>query len=294
MRRVREASIGYLFVLPALAIFGIFVLYPLVKTAYLGFYLTPLFPGEPSKYVGFSQYSSVLSSSEFLSDLWRTVVFVIFTVPTGIALGLGLAVLANKAMSGIKIFRTIFSSTIATSVAAASVIFLTLLDPESGLFSYWLGHVGGTGILGNPSWALPAVAVTTIWQNLGFVFILMSAALQSVPEDILEAAAVDGARQTRRFWTVTFPLLSPTIFFAAVIGVVSGFQAFGQIDILTQGGPTNHTELLIYDIYQNAFQYNDANKAAVMSIALFVILLVLTIIQFGYFQRRVFYAGTRS
>jgi ABC-type sugar transport system permease subunit len=291
LRRIRETATGYLFLLPAIGLFGLFVFYPLVKTAYLGFFAQPVFPGLPTKYVGLSQYKTVLGSSQFLGDLWRTVLFIAFTMPLGIALGLGMAVLAHKRLAGIRIFRTIFSSTIATSVAVASVIFFTLLDPQVGLFSYWFGQTGGSGILNNSTWALPAVAVTTVWQNLGFTFILMSAALQSVPDELLEAAAVDGSSPTASFWRVTFPLLSPQLFFVGVIGIIGGFQAFGQIDILTGGGPENHTTTVLYDIYESAFVNNNTGTAAVMAIALFFILLALTALQFFFFQRRVFYAG---
>jgi sn-glycerol 3-phosphate transport system permease protein len=294
-RRVREAATGYVMVLPALGLFGLFVFYPLVRTAYLGFYAQPVFPGLPSHYVGFSQYSSVLSGSVFLGDLGRTVLFVLFTVPVGVALGLGMAVLAHERLAGIRIFRTIFSSTIATSVAVAAVIFFTLLDPVTGLFTYWFGHAGGTGVLGNSTWALPAVSVTTIWQNLGLTFILMSAGLQSIPDELLEAAAVDGSSRAGTFWRVTFPLLSPQMFFVSVVGIAGGFQAFGQIDILTAGGPGNSTTTVLFDIYQNAFGPSDnTGRAAVMAVALFVILVVLTALQFAVLQRRIFYSGARS
>jgi ABC-type sugar transport system permease subunit len=232
----------------------------------------------------------VLSSADFRDSLWRTVQFVLYTVPGGLIIGLALATLANQRMAGIRIFRTIYSSTVATSTAVASVIFFTLLDPQVGLFSYWLGKRGGSGVLQNASLALPAVSVVTIWQNIGFTFILMSAALQSIPDDLLEAARIDGATSWGRFRRITLPLLSPMIFFATVVGVIGGFQAFGQIDILTQGGPDHHTLVLIYDLYQQAFQYNNAGYAAVLSVALFTILLLLTFVQFWFFQRRVFYA----
>lgn len=287
----REAATGYLFVLPALAAFGVFVFYPLVKVILLGLYRAPPFPNLPSHFVGLSQYQSVLSSSSFLSSLWTTVLFVAFSVPTGIALGLGLAVLAHERLAGIGLFRTIFSSTIATSAAVASVIFFTLLDPEVGLIAYLIGQQGGTGVLGDPTFALPAVSMVTVWQSLGFTFILMSAAMQSLPDDLLEAAEVDGSSPAYRFFHVTVPLLSPTIFFAVVVGTVSAFQAFGQIDILTAGGPDNHTNVLVYNLYQSAFGQgvNDPGQAAVIAVALFAILLVLTLVQFRLFERRVFY-----
>lgn len=290
-RAVREAGTGYLFILPALFAFGVFVFYPLVKTAYLGFFTTPPAPNLPAHYVGLSQYKSVLGSSEFRDDLWRSVQFVLYTVPAGIVLGLALAALANQRLAGIRIFRTIYSSTVATSSAVASVVFLTLLNPQIGLINYWLGKSGGAGVLQDPTTALPFVSIVTIWQNIGFTFILMSAALQSVPDELLEAARVDGASSWHRFQHVTLPLLSPMIFFAAIVGTIGGFQAFGQIDILTQGGPNQHTLLLIYDLYQQAFQFDNFGYAAVLSVSLFVILLMLTFVQFWYFQRRVFYGS---
>jgi ABC-type sugar transport system permease subunit len=289
IRRLREAALGYLLILPAVAAFALFVFYPLVKTAYLGFFLAPPFPNLPAHYVGFHQYGQVLGSPDFRESLGRTVLFVLLTVPLGIILGLALANLAHKKLPGIRLFRIIYSSTIATSVAVASVVFFTLLNPEIGLLSYAFGKEGGNGILTDPHWALPAVALVTIWQNIGFTFILMSAGLQSLPEDVLEASKVDGASGFVRFRRITLPLLSPILFFAAIIGVISGFQAFGQIDLLTQGGPNNATQVLIYDLYRQAFDYNNPGYAAVLSIALFVILLLLTFLQFWFFQRRVSY-----
>ena len=288
--RRREAALGYAMVTPALIVFATFVFYPMVRTVVQGFYRAPPFPGLPSHAVGLRQYRQVLTSANFRHSLQTTVLFGIYTVPTGIALGTGLAVLAHQKLRGIAVFRTIFSSTVATSVAVASVIFFTLLNPQIGLFSYWLGEVGGVGILQNPTWALPAVSVVTVWQTLGFTFILMSAALQSVPDELIEAARVDGAGPWRTFWRVTLPLLSPTMLFAAVVGSIAAFQAFGQIDLLTQGGPINHTRVLTYYLYEEAFQRNNDGVAAVVAVALFVITLVLTLIQLRLLERRVFYA----
>lgn len=290
-RTLREAATGYLLLLPALAIFATFVFYPLGRAVWLGLYRTSVSPNLPSTYVGASQYGSVLSSSAFLESLWRTVAFMLLTMPAGIVAGIALASLAHQRLRGIQIFRTIFSSTVATSTAVASVIFFTLLDPQIGLLSYWLGKKGGAGILGSPTLALPAVSVATIWQNIGFTFILMSAALQAIPDELLDAARLDGASSWARFRRVTLPLLSPTVFFAVVVGIIGSFQAFGQIDILTQGGPNNHTMVLIYYIYQAAFVNNDYGLAAVSSVALFGILLVLTLVQFRFVERRVFYAA---
>jgi len=286
--RRKERGLALLFLAPSLLVFGVFVFYPLIHNAYLGFYRTPPFPGLPKTYVGLDQYKDVLTSSDFFDSLKTTVLFAVMTVPVGIALGLALAVLAHQQLRGIGIYRTFFSSTVATSVAVAAVIFGTLMNPQVGLLP-WLGVNPHPPILQNPTWALPAVAVTTIWQTLGLTFILMSAGLQTVPDELLEAARVDGAGAWARFWHVTLPLLSPTIFFAVVIGTIFAFQTFGQIDLLTQGGPLNKTNVLTYFIYTELIQNSNEGKAAVLAIALFLLTLLLALAQIRFLERRVTY-----
>jgi sn-glycerol 3-phosphate transport system permease protein len=287
-RRRREIGLAYLLLLPSLIIFAGFVFYPFFKNFYLGFYKTPPFPGLPTRYVGFEQYQDVLTSQDFVDSVKTTVVFAILTVPAGIALGLGLAVLAHQQLKGIGIYRTIFSSTVATSVAVASVIFGTLFNPVVGLLP-WLGIDPQPPILENPDLALLGVAIITIWQTLGLTFILMASGLQAIPDEMHEAARVDGAGPWRRFWRVTLPLLSPTIFFAVVIGSIFAFQTFGQIDILTQGGPLRRTNVLTYFVYKTLRQENNDGKAAVLAVALFGITFVLTLIQMRVLERRVHY-----
>jgi len=295
-RRLREAGLGYLMLLPASVIFGIFVFFPFFKNFELALYKTAPFPGLPDVYVGLEQFGDVLGSQEFLDSLWTTVMFAILTVPIGLVLGLGLAVAAHQKLKGIGIYRTIFSSTVATSVAVASVIFGTLLNPQVGLLP-WLGISPTPPILDNPDkilifpTALLAVGVATIWQNLGLSFILMSAGLQAIPEDLMEAAEVDGAGGWSRFRNVTIPLLSPTIFFAVVVGGIFAFQAFGQIDLLTRGGPLKKTNVLTYFIYTELREQRNPGKAAVLAIALFAITLVLTLVQLRFLERRVHYSG---
>lgn len=287
-RRVREAGLGYLLVLPSLIVFGVFVFYPFFKNFSLGLYRTPPFPGLPKRYVGLDQFRDVLTSSDFYNSLKVTLLFALYTVPIGIALGLALAMLAHQQLQGIGIFRTIFSSTVATSVAVAAVIFGTFMNPNVGLLP-WIGLDPNPSILQNPTWALIAVSVTTIWQNLGLSFILMSAGLQAVPDELDEAARVDGAGAWSRFWHVTLPMLSPTLFFAFVVGSIFAFQSFGQIDLLTRGGPLEKTNVLTYFIYSELRRPDDG-KAAVLAIALFAITLLLTLIQLRVLERRVSYA----
>jgi ABC-type sugar transport system permease subunit len=287
-RRAREGGLALVLLVPSLVIFGVFVFYPLVHNVYLGFFRSPPFPGLPSQYVGFDQYKDVLTSSEFLDSLKTTVLFALYTVPIGIALGLGLAVLAHQQLKGIRIYRTFFSSTVATSVAVASVIFGTLMNPQVGLLP-WLGIDPTPPILQNPSLALLAVSITTIWQNLGLSFILMSAGLQTVPDELIEAARVDGAGAWSRFWHVTLPMLSPTIYFAVVVGTIFAFQSFGQIDLLTQGGPLKKTNVLTYYIFSELRIASDPGRAAVLAIALFLLTLVLALAQIRLLERRVSY-----
>jgi sn-glycerol 3-phosphate transport system permease protein len=288
-RRTREAMLGYALVLPPLLVFGTFTFYPFVKNIWLGLYRTPPFPGLPRRWAGFDQYREVLTSHLFSNSFWVTIRFVLLTVPAGITLGLLLAVLAHQRLRGIAIFRTIFSSTLITSVAVASLISLTLLNPQIGLLNYAFGRTGALSPLDDPKWALVAVAGVTVWQNLGLSFILMSAGLQGVPDDLLEAARVDGAGTWTRFRRVTLPLLSPTIFFAVVVGSIHAFQSFGQVDLLTQGGPQDRTNVLVYAIYRTVFIENNDGRAAVLTMALFAITIVLTVLQLRVLERRVSY-----
>ena len=288
-RKRREALLGYALVAPALIVFGVFVFYPFAKNIWLGLYRTPPFPGLPKRYAAYDQYVRVLGSHEFRGSLGTTVAFVLLTVPLGLFLGLVMAVLAHQKLRGITVYRTIFSSTVATSIAVASVIFFTLLNPQVGLLTYWMGRQGELSVLEDPQWALVAVSAVTVWQNLGLSFILMSAGLQGVPDDLLEAADMDGASTWSRFRNVLVPLLSPTIFFATIVGSILAFQAFGQIDLLTQGGPLKKTNVIVYAMYDAAFRQNNEGKAAVLSVALFVITLILTLIQLRLLERRVTY-----
>jgi sn-glycerol 3-phosphate transport system permease protein len=219
-----------------------------------------------------------------------TIVFVVLVVPVSTLGGLALAVAAHRKLKGIAVFRTIFSSTVVSSVAVASVVFGTLMNPVVGMLP-WLGINPHPPLLENPTWALPSVALISIWQFLGLAFIIMTAGLQSVPDEVLEAARIDGASSWTRFWRVTVPMLSPTLFFAVVVGTIFAFQSFGAVDILI--GYVNaahlHTNVLVYNIVNTVTQENNDGVAAIMSIALFVITLGLTLLQLRFLERRVHY-----
>jgi len=290
LRGINRLGFALIFLAPSLVIFGAFVFYPLLKAAYLGFYETDPF-GNQGDFVGVDQYRTVLTSESFRHSLWVTFLFALYTVPPGILLGLGLALLANQKLPGISIFRIMFSSTVATSVAVASLMWLTLLNPNIGLLNYFLVEAGQPRIdwLNDLDWALPAVSATTVWLNLGLAFIVILAGLQTIPEELYESARVEGASDWSVFWHVTLPLLSPTLFFVSVVGTILAFQSFGQIHILTRGGPLDATTVIVYSIWQDAFQRFDYGVASVQAVALFVLVLGLTVIQFRFLERRVFY-----
>lgn len=287
-RRTREWPLALLLLAPSAVVFGLFVFYPLVRTVQLGMYRSDPFGGL-GRFVGISEYERVLTSESFRRSLATTLKFAVLTVPTGLVLGLALAVLAHQKLRGITAYRTIFSSTVATSVAVASLMWLTLLHPSIGIVNQVLEWAGRDRILflQSEGWALLSVAMATVWQNLGFTFIVISAGLQSVPDELLESARIDGAGPWARFRHVTLPLLSPTLLFAVVVLTISAFQTFGQVDLLTQGGPLHSTELLVYHVFQRTS--NDPSTAAAEAVVLFAIVLVLTLVQLRVLEKRVFY-----
>lgn len=289
-RRRREWGLAALLLLPSSVAFGVFVFYPFARTIWLGLFRTNPF-GNRQTYVGFEQYLDVLRSSDFHNSLWVTLQFTLMTVPVGLALGLGLAVLAHQRLAGVGIYRTIFSSTVATSVAVASLMFISLLSPSVGLINQVLKAADQQPVyfLQRPGWALVAVAAVTVWQNLGITFIVISAGLQSVPDDLYESARLDGAGAWSRFVDITLPLLSPTLLFGFVVLTITSFQTFGQVDLLTGGGPLDATNLIVFSIYTEAFRNFNPGVAAAQAVVLFLIVLALSVVQMKVLERRVFY-----
>ncbi len=292
-RRRKEALLAYGLLGPAFVLFGAFSFYPFIRNFKLMLYETPPVPGLPQHYVGLHQIGQTLTSTQFTQSLVTTLIFVVLVIPISLILGLVLAVAAHRKLKGMGIYRVIFSSTVVSSVAVASVVFGTLLNPVVGLLP-WLGINPNPPALESTTWALPAVALITIWQFLGLAFIIMLAGLQSVPDELLEAARIDGANAWTRFWRMTVPLLSPTIFFAVVVSTIYAMQAFGAIDILI--GPMNtvrlHTNVLIYNIVNtnSSALGNNTGEAAVMATVLFLITLGMTLLQMRFLERRVSYA----
>jgi ABC-type sugar transport system permease subunit len=220
------------------------------------------------------------------------------TVPIGLGLGIGLAVLADKQIRGIGFFRTVFSSTVATSVAVASLVWFVLLQPEVGvlpdLFHGIIPSLKQPGLLRDPGTALPAVALSSIWASLGFTFIVMTAALQGIPRELYESAFVDGAGGWMRFSNVTLPMLGPTIVFTSVVLTTRAFQSYAEIALLTGGGPDPQrpTQSVAYLIYgQNSLVKNDIGLKSTSAVLLFFVLLVLALVQFRGLDKRVHYGS---
>lgn len=283
---------------PSAVVLGVFVLYPLGRAVWLGQQRCNA-QGENCVSNGWDQYVDAARSNEFIDAFWVTVKFALLTVPIGLALGVALAVLADKYLRGLAIFRFVFTSTIATSVAVASLMWLFLLQPDIGVLSNvgWLGDIvpviKSPGLLRDPGTALVSVAASSIWASLGFTFLLVTAGLQGIPRDLHEAAAVDGAGGVRRFWSITLPMLGPTLLFVVIVLTSRAFQAYGEIDLLTRGGPRPEysTTTITYLTYgTDSIITNDLGLQSTVAVLLFAVLLVLSVVQLVGIGRRVHYA----
>jgi sn-glycerol 3-phosphate transport system permease protein len=292
-RKWRDAPLAALMLAPSVAILGVFILYPLGRAVWLGQQRCNS-TGTRCRSQGFDQYVDIFRSIEFQNAIFVTLKYALITVPLGLGLGVGLAVLADKYLRGVALFRTIFSSTIATSVAVASLMWFFLLQPSIGSLANvdwinrWFPAVKDPGWLEDPGTALGAVALSSVWAGLGFTFVLVTASLQSIPRELHEAAAVDGASGTMRFWKITMPMLAPTLLFLFVVLTTRAFQAFGEVDLLTNGGPSpqESTTTLAYVLYGDTPVATDAGLQAGGAVLLFCLLLVLSAVQLRTFGRR--------
>lgn len=289
-RDLRSLGIGVAYLAPSLLLFTAFVFIPLAQTIYLSFFNTRA-TGAITSFAGLDHYLELLTSEAFRTGLLATALFALYTVPVGIALGLVLAVMLNQRLRGINVFRTMMSSTIAISAAVGALIWLLLFNPSLGLFNYLLSRVGvqGPEWLIQPATAIIAVSITTIWLTLGTNIIVLLSGLQGVPEEIYEAARLDGAQGLRMFTRITVPMVSPSLFFLLVVDTVAVLQAFTQIHLLTRGGPVDATRVLVYSIYLDAFQNFQFGFASAQAVILFLLVMGLTLIQFRFVERLVHY-----
>lgn len=289
-KKTTNGRTALLYLLPSILLFSVFVFYPMFRTIYLSFFLTDQ-NGDAAIWVGFENYSYLVESTAFINSMKATGLFVLYTVPIGIILALFFALLANENLKGIGFFRTVYSSTMGISVAASSVIWLFMFNPSMGMFNRLLSLLNLPQIqwLLDPEWALLSVSISTIWMNIGFSFLILLGGLQNIDEHLYESSRIDGAGYFYRLRRITLPMLSPTLFFIITISLINAFQSFGQIDILTQGGPSASTNLIVYSIYREAFINYQFGTASAQAVTLFIIILIVTILQFKLGERRVHY-----
>ena len=288
--RHRDWRVAAAFVAPTFTLVSVFVLVPLVSSTRLAFFSGNRF-GRVGGYVGLRNVRSVLTSPEFRASGFATFRFVLLVAPTSVVLGIALAVVAAPAMRGASFFRVVFSSSVATGGALSAALFTVLLTP-TGTMRYLLqsAHVlrpdQTINLLNNDRWALPTIAAVTVWSNLGFSFIVFSAALRGVPETLYESAALEGCGAWAKFRHITVPMIRPTIEFAAIAMTVGALLSFGQIDVLTRGGPGQRTDVLAYALYRTSFRDGDQAKGAVYSATLLLLCAVLGAAQLFVFRRR--------
>jgi len=289
----RESWGAFVYLVPALVVFLAFFFFPLGRSIYLSFQRSDLF-GRPSGFVGLEHYTDLFTDPGFGKVLLVTAGFVVLTVVPSMLIGLLLALLLQSRIRAVRFFRTAFALPFAFSVATAAVLFGVMLNPATGVINGLLSRIGiaPVGWLTDPAWALVSVAVTSVWMQVGYNLLVLAAGLGAVPEDVLEAARLDGATGARLQLNVVMPLISPQLFFLAVTGTIQALQSFGQIHILTRGGPDRSTETLVYSIYDAAFANNNSNFGAgsAQAIVLLLVVLAITAFQFGFLERKVFYA----
>lgn len=277
MNKPKSKLTAYLFLIPSFLIFIVFLFYPFLKTIYLSLYKTNRL-GQAKIYVGLGNYQDLLASKDFFNSIKVTVIFVLIVVTVSMLIGFVNALLCQKAFPGIRLFSTAYALPMSIASASAAMIFRIMLDPTIGI----INKIFNTDIrwLQDPKYALLAVALTTAWLNSGINFLYFSSGLSAIDESLYERASVDGANEWQKLIRITIPSLRPIIFFTLVVNIILAFQAFGQVKILTNGGPGDSTNLIVFSIYRNAFFNFRFGTAAAESVVLFLIILVLTLLMF--------------
>ena len=271
---------------PSLVGMFIFLMLPVASSFVLSFSSWDLI-GE-IQWIGLDNYSKALADPAVLGALRNTLTFILGYLPATVGIALGLALLLNRRIRGRVVFRAIYFVPVVTSWVAVSLIWKWLLNPQYGLVNVALAWIGikGPGWLFDPQWAMTGVILTSIWKDIGFVTVIYLAGLQDIPEHLYEAAALDGVTGWQRFWHITFPMLMPTTFFVTTISLISSFQVFDQVWVMTQGGPAGATSVMVELIYKNAFSYYQMGYASAISRVLFALIFAVTIAQ-NLLQKRV-------
>ena len=276
----------YIFLIPALLIFIVFYYYPFGRTIYLSTWVTDAL-GQPKKFVGLDHYMIRLFGKDaFWQSILSTMKFVVVVALGGLIIGMITSLLTYNRYPGSGFCAAVYAMPVAIASAAASMAFRMIFHPTGGLLNNLLGTqinwLGGEYQFGS-------VAAVTIWLQSGINFIFISAGLKSVPHDLYESCAIDGANYWQRLWHITLPAISPTLFFQIIINIINAFQSFSQVKLLTNESPNASTNLIVYAIWHDAFRAQRFETAAARSVILFVIILVITLIQFSFEKRSVNY-----
>ncbi len=287
----RKTLLAYLFLLPTVVGILVFTAGPVLASLGLSLFSWDVI--SPPVFVGFNNYQQFFSDPEGLKSFGNTFIYVALDVTLQIAVGLGLALAMRQKMT--KWLRYVFRSALflplVTSGAAVSIVMAFLFNTNQGVINYYLGllHIPPAPWLTSASWAMVTVVITSVWQQLGFTFLVFMGGLSTISQEILDAADVDGAGGWRRLWFITVPLLSPTILFVAVTGTISALQVFTEPFVLTQGGPGDATHTVVMTIYQAAFQNLQIGYGSAVAVLLFAVIMAVTGVQFRLSKSWVFY-----
>ena len=286
----RSTWLPWVLIAPQAVIIAVFFFWPAAQVVLQSVQQTNPF-GTSVEWVGLENFENLWNDPTYLASFYTTAIFSTLVAVLGISISLVLAVFADRIVKGVLAYRTLLILPYAVAPAVAGVLWLFMLAPSVGVVSFWLRALG---VDWNPlldgQEAMILVVIAAVWKQISYNFLFFLAGLQSIPKSLIEAAAIDGARPWRRFWTIVFPLLSPTTFFLLVINIVYAFfETFGIIDAATSGGPGKDTSILVYKIYYDGFKAMDLGASAAQSVVLMVIVIALTVVQFKFVEKKVNY-----
>lgn len=285
----RKARVVAMFLAPSLAALLAFSVGPMVGTVWVSLQEWNLI--RDAEFIGADNYRELWGDADFRRALTNTVYYLVGYLPLVVTGGLALAVMVNRRLRGIAVFRAIYFLPVVTSWVVVALLWKWLLNPSDGLVNWMLGLVGveGPGWWTSRSWAMPSVILASAWKDLGFVMVILLAGLQAIDQSLYEAARIDGAGGWRQLRSITLPLLTPSLFFVVVISLINGFQVFDQVWVMTDGGPAGSSTVVVEQIVKNTFSYGRAGYASAQSVMLFVVILLVTAVQMRLQKRWVFY-----
>ncbi|MDO4606035.1 MAG: sugar ABC transporter permease [Bowdeniella nasicola] len=289
--RRRETATAYTLLVPSFIGVGLFLVVPVLLVVALSFFRWDLI--SPPTFVGLDNYRHIFSDPTLFNSIWVTSLFVLMSIPTSIILGLLLAVAINQKLPGTGVLRVIYVLPWVCAPLALGVVWRWIFDPSTGALNTLLGR--RIEWMSDPNLALPAIAFVSVWSTVGYISLFFLAGLQQIPASVYEAAVLDGAGRLRILWSITLPLLRPTLFFVTVTSVISSFQVFDLVYGLTgsaTGYPAGSTDVIAARIYQEAFVANKIGTASALAFCLFVVLVAVTVIQQRWFSSRITYDMT--